>query len=281
MNNLNSVYKKMQEILSANPNRNPAFEANMLIEHILGNTRLMLGPAFSVEEKREEKLLSLCEKRRGGYPLQYILGTWQFFDMELDVGEGVLIPRGDTEDVCSAAFEYLKDIPHPNVLDLCSGSGAIALAVKRFFPQSNVIAVEKFDEAYKWLKRNIEKTGLQAVAVQGDVMGFDMACDKDVFDMIISNPPYINPKLEGQLQKEVSFEPGTALFAADEGLRFYKFIAKYYKKALKEGGYMVFEHGYDQADRVETILKVNDYTIEKRITDTGGNRRGIIGRKYK
>ncbi len=279
MSSLNSVYKQMTEILSKNENRAPEFEANRLIEFVLGNSRLMLGRDFETDSRQEEKLISLCEKRREGYPLQYILGSWRFFDLDLSVGEGVLIPRGDTEDVCSAAFEFLKDIPYPNVLDLCSGTGAIALATKRFFPQSTVVAVEKFPEAFEYLKKNIEKTGLAVHPILSDVFQFDYVCDDESFDMIISNPPYIDPKLEGKLQKEVSFEPGSALFADNYGLRFYKFISKDYFHALKPGGYLVFEHGYDQAKDVENLILRDDYKIVKRITDTGGNPRGIIAQK--
>ena len=279
MNSLNKIYKSMQEILSANENCDPPFEANQLIELVLGNTRLMLGPAYQVDEKDKQRLYALCEKRKEGYPLQYILGTWQFFDIELEVGEGVLIPRGDTEDVCSAAFEYLKEIPYPNVLDLCSGSGAIALAAKRFFPDATVVAVEKYPEAFEYLKRNIEKTGLDVFPVLEDVFKFDYVCDEETFDMIISNPPYIDPKLEGKLQKEVSFEPSTALFANDYGLHFYKFISKYFYHALKDGGYLVFEHGYDQSKDVESLILRDNYRIVKRIVDTAGNSRGIIAQK--
>ena len=115
--------------------------------------------------------------------------------------------------------------------------------------------------------------------VQYDVFKYDYVCDEEAFDMIISNPPYIDPRLEGKLQTEVSYEPGTALFAEDYGLRFYKFIAQYYRPALKDGGYLVFEHGYDQAKAVEDILFKAKYTMVKRIVDTAGNPRGIIARK--
>ena len=279
MSELNSVYKSMQSILSSNENCTPAFEANQLLQFVLGSDRLTLGPLYQVSEKDEEKLYGLCRKRRSGYPLQYILGQWKFFDIDLCVGEGVLIPRQDTEDVCTAAFEYLKDIPYPNVLDLCSGSGAIAFATKRFFPDATVLAVEKFPEAYDYLKKNIEKTGMDVFPVQADVFQFDYVCDDESFDMIISNPPYIDPRLEGKLQTEVSYEPSTALFASEYGLRFYKFISKYYHHALKDGGYLVFEHGYDQAKDVERLILANDYRIVKRIVDTSGNPRGIIAQK--
>ena len=279
MINLNTLFKQMTDILSPNEHCEPRFEANLLLEFVLGKTRLELGPMYEVGEKDSEKLIQLCQKRAGGYPLQYILGSWQFFDLELDVGEGVLIPRGDTEDVCLAAFEYINQMESPTVLDLCAGSGAIALAVKKYCPHSNVMALEKYPEAYEYLKRNIEKTGLRVLPVMGDVFRYDWIVEEETFDVIISNPPYINPDQQGKLQKEVEFEPATALFASDEGLRFYKFIAHYYKQCLKEGGYLVFEYGYDQAKAVRNLLLREEYKIVKEIVDTAGNPRGVVAQK--
>lgn len=279
MINLNTLFKQMTEILSRNENCEPKFEANQLLEFVLGKSRLDLGPMYQVSATDREKLVSLCEKRKNGYPLQYILGSWQFFDLELEVGEGVLIPRRDTEDVCTAAFEYIRQIDSPNVLDLCAGSGAIALAVKKYCPDSTVMAIEKYPEAFEYLKRNIDKTGLRVLPVMGDVFNYDWIVEEETFDVIISNPPYINPDQQGKLQTEVGYEPSTALFASDKGLRFYKFISKYYRPALKDGGYLVFEYGYDQAKAVRDILFDTEYRIVKEIVDTAGNPRGIIAQK--
>ena len=277
--NLNSLFKQMTETLAQNENCEPRFEANLLVEFVLGKTRLELGPMYQVPENDTEKLLELSHKRANGYPLQYILGKWQFFDLELDVGEGVLIPRRDTEDVCLAAFDYINEFDAPNVLDLCAGSGAIGLAIKRYCPQANVMALEKYPEAFEYLKRNIEKTGLRVLPVMGDVFNYDWIVEEETFDVIISNPPYINPDQQGKLQKEVEYEPATALFASDEGLRFYKFISHYYKPALKEGGYLIFEYGFDQAQAVRKLLFGEEYRIVKEIVDTAGNPRGIIVQK--
>ena len=279
MINLNTLFKQMTEILSQNENCEPKFEANQLLEFVLGKSRLDLGPMYQVSDADRQKLVSLCEKRKNGYPLQYILGSWQFFDLELEVGEGVLIPRRDTEDVCTAAFEYIQQIDSPNVLDLCAGSGAIALAVKKYCPDSTVMAIEKYPEAFEYLKRNIDKTGLRVLPVMGDVFNYDWIVEEETFDVIISNPPYINPDQQGKLQTEVGYEPSTALFASDKGLRFYKFISKYYRPALKDGGYMIFEYGYDQAKAVRDILFDTEYRIVKEIVDTAGNPRGIIAQK--
>ena len=191
----------------------------------------------------------------------------------------MLIPRRDTEDICLAAFDYIKQFDSPNVLDLCSGSGAIALAIKRYCPDATVMALEKFPEAYRYLLKNIEKTGLRVLPVLGDVFNYDWIVEEETFDVIISNPPYINPDQQGKLQTEVSFEPATALFAPDSGLRFYKFISKYYRQTLKDGGYLIFEYGYDQAKQVRDILFKAEYRIVREIVDTAGNPRGIIAQK--
>lgn len=281
MTKLTDVFKNMQEIMSANEYSDARFEADCLIEYVLGRQRPFYGTDYLVSSEREDKLYSLCEKRKNGYPLQYILGKWQFFDMELSVGEGVLIPRQDTEDVCLRAFDYIKKFNSPNVLDLCSGTGAIALATKKYCPAANVVALEKYDDAYRYLEKNIKDTGLSVLPIKADVFGFDYVIEPQTFDVIISNPPYIDEKLKGKLQTEVSFEPDTALFAGQNGLWFYKFIAKYYYKAIKDDGYLIFEYGYDQADDVRYIVESNQYAVEKEIVDTRGNPRGIIARKLR
>ena len=113
----------------------------------------------------------------------------------------------------------------------------------------------------------------------GDVFNYDWIVEEETFDVIISNPPYINPDQQGKLQKEVGFEPSSALFASEKGLRFYKFISKFYRPALKDGGYLIFEYGYDQAKAVRDILFDAEYRIIKEIVDTAGNPRGIIAQK--
>lgn len=279
MSKLKNILKEMNSIIAENENRASEFESSELVKFVLDKTKLELGLDYEVDEENEKKLIDFSKKRREGYPLQYILGSWQFFDLELEVGEGVLIPRGDTEDVCDAAFEYISEIIEPNVLDLCSGTGAIALAIKKYCPNSNVVAVEKYPEAYKYLLKNIEKNKLAVLPILGDVFNCDYIIDEETFDVIISNPPYIDEELDGKLQTEVSYEPKTALFAKDNGLRFYKFISHYYKAALKKGGYIVFEYGFDQAEKVKKVLMAEEYEIVKEIVDTGNNPRGIIAKK--
>lgn len=275
---VSEICKQMRDIMSPNPNCDVRFETDLLVEFVLGKKRIdVMNDEISPENA--DKLLSAAQRRKDGYPLQYILGRWYFFDMELLVGDGVLIPRQDTETVCEAAFEVINNIAAPAVLDLCSGSGCIALAIKKYCTHSNVVAIEKSPQAFEYLKRNIEHTSLKILPVNADIFKFDENVDEDSFDVIISNPPYINPSVKPDLQTEVSHEPDMALFAADSGLRFYRFIAHYYKKALRGKGFLVFEYGYDQQAEVKNILVKEGYTIIKEIVDLGGNPRGVVAQK--
>ena len=275
---INTLYRQMCGIMEENPNSDAAFEANQLIEFVLGKKRIeLLGK--DVSETDAQKLLEYAQKRKEGYPLQYILGRWQFFDMDLYVGEGVLIPRQDTETVCEAAFEVIGAMENPQVVDLCSGSGCIALAVKKFCPHSTVTAVEKSDDAFAYLEKNIDYTQLDVTAVKADIFEYDKVIKENSLDAIISNPPYIHPDVRATIQKEVSFEPDMALFAEEEGLLFYRYIAENYRKVLKKGGYLVFEYGFDQQTAVRNILLQTGYNIIKEIVDLGGNARGVVAQK--
>ena len=275
---INTLYRQMCGIMEENPNSDAVFEANQLIEFVLGKKRIELFDA-DISETDTQKLLEYAQKRKEGYPLQYILGRWQFFDMDLYVGEGVLIPRQDTETVCEAAFEVIEKMENPKVVDLCSGSGCIALAVKKFCPHSTVTAVEKSDEAFAYLEKNTDYTQLDVTAVKADIFEYDKVIAENSLDAIISNPPYIHPDVRATIQKEVSFEPDMALFAEEEGLLFYRYIAANYREVLKKGGYLVFEYGFDQQAAVRNILLQTGYNIIKEIVDLGGNARGVVAQK--
>lgn len=275
---IRELYRRMCEIIAQNPESDAAFEANQLIEFVTGRKRIDVMHE-TADEHTEQKLLEYANKRKEGYPLQYIIGRWQFFDLDLYVGEGVLVPRQDTETVCEAAFEVINTFAAPTVLDLCSGSGCIALAIKRFCPDAKVTAVEKSDEAFRYLEKNIAHTQLDVTAVKADIVCYADTVADETVDVIVSNPPYIDPAVKPHMQKEVTFEPEMALFAADNGLWFYSFIAKSYYSKLKKGGYLVFEYGFDQKAAVREILEKQGYTIVEEITDMGANPRGIVAKK--
>ena len=190
------------------------------------------------------------EKRR---PLQYILGRWPFLDLTLEVGEGVLIPRPDTELLCESAADWLKGRPQPRVLDLCAGSGCVGLGIARLCPGARVTAVELSQEALPYLRRNAARYPQYALTVKaGDAL--DPGAAEGLFDAVVSNPPYIPAEeLEG-LMPEVRREPRMALDGGD-GLRFYRGIARIWVPRLQPGGFCAVEVGVGQAAAVATLFR--------------------------
>ena len=232
--------------------------------------RLILSDA-EIDKKDIEEIVS---KRQQGTPLQYILGKWWFYKYEFLVCEGVLIPRQDTETLVEAALDFIKDKKAPGVCDLCSGSGCIAISIALERADAEVTAVEKYRDAYGYLKKNVEYNKAQNVkAVQYDVL------DKPFgeYDLIVSNPPYIKNEDKKELAREVLNEPHTALFGGDDGLYFYKEITKKWKSTLKDGGILAFEVGINEDMAVAEILRQNGFTNIGFKSDLIGIQRVVFG----
>ncbi|MBC8570892.1 peptide chain release factor N(5)-glutamine methyltransferase [Oscillospiraceae bacterium NSJ-54] len=217
----------------------------------------------------------LVERRAGGYPLQYLLGEWEFFGLPFYVGEGVLIPRPDTEVVVERALFLLRGKSAPRVLDLCSGSGCIAVAIAQERPDSRVTAVELSEAAFGYLKRNVERHGGAVRPVWGDAL--DTGIVGGDFALIVSNPPYIRPEAMDSLQREVGYEPRMALEAPERGLYFYREIAARWRERLTPGGILLFEVGFDEAKEVAGILRAAGFTGVRSAKDYGGNDRAVWG----
>lgn len=209
-------------------------------------------------------------QRISGRPLQYILGEWEFYGLPFLVGEGVLIPRPDTEILVERALEFLRDKPTASVLDLCAGSGCISVAVAKN-SDTSVTAVELSDTAFGYLKKNIELNAAQVTAVQDDVLqGIE-----GEFDLILSNPPYIRSDVLPTLSREVQNEPQMALDGGADGLDFYRAIALKYKGNITPGGRLMFEIGYDQREAVTELLAAAGYKNIVCFKDYGGNDRVV------
>lgn len=218
-------------------------------------------------EDREYRYREFLDRRAGGYPLQYLLGEWDFYDLTLQVGEGVLIPRPETEILVEEALKFLRTRERPDgrpaeVLDLCAGSGCIGLAVAKHAPDCRVTLVEQSPEALRWLNRNRERLNLPNVRVlQGDVLAGPAALDLPAADLILSNPPYVTDAEMAVLQEEVRYEPRMALEAGEDGLRFYRSLAEDWLPILLPGGMMAVECGDRQADEVDRLFAaVTPYT---------------------
>lgn len=239
--------------------------------------RQIASAAFSDGEedgvKRAEVML---EKRLGGVPLQYILGEWEFFGLPFKVGCGVLIPRPDTEIVAETALKLLKKIKAPLVADICAGSGCIGITLAKH-GDAKVSFLEKSREAIGFLNENLILNGVDGTVIECDVLECPDFGTPDTLDLIVCNPPYIKSEIIPTLSREVLNEPEMALDGGKDGLVFYREIAKKAVSALKNGGHLVFEIGFDQAKDVEEILRLNGFTDIHTVKDYGGNDRAVYG----
>lgn len=273
---LKDTYIKLRDILARAGIESPGLEARLLIESATGMSRAAQIACADKELDCEQALLELAEKRAKRYPLQYILGSWSFMGIELKVGEGVLIPRDDTEVLVDLCLGYLKDVESPRAVDLCAGSGAIGIALNRL-ANASVTAVELSNRAYYFLLQNIKNTDI--TPLKGDVTECYNSFEEEYFDLIVSNPPYIKTDELKTLQPEVGFEPETALDGGADGLDFYREITRLWTPLLKKGGAMAFELGEGQAEPVAAMLERHGYSDIKTALDLGGTKRAIIAVK--
>jgi release factor glutamine methyltransferase len=220
-----------------------------------------------------------------GEPLAYVLGEWEFYGLTLQVNPNVLIPRDDTCAVTDLAIKKALFLEQdPRILDLCTGSGCIGLAVASRVTDARVTLADISREAIQVAKKNASllKLNNRVSCVTADALAAPPAF-LGKFDMIISNPPYITTQEMSELPDSVSkFEPHMALHGGDDGLDFYRAIARNYSGALKPGGYLCFEFGMGQGDAVCRILNENGYTILERTRDYNDRERAVIaqfGRK--
>lgn len=234
---------------------NAGFEARQILEHVgLSRMTIMTEPAAEISEDTARAALDIIRKRCSGYPLQYLLGEWEFYGLPFKVGEGVLIPRQDTETLVEVALGYLKTLPESKrtVLDLCSGSGCIGITLAKL-ANARVTLVEKSDSALKYLKENVKLNDVEGLCqvVQADVL--DENADFGNFSVIASNPPYLTKAEMDSLQREVRHEPEMALFGGDDGLYFYRQLIPQYKKSLENGGLLAVEIGDSMAMASEVM----------------------------
>ncbi len=273
---VNEVFSKATEILEKAGIDDPAFEVYILFEDLFGvnRDRVIRNSLAPLKIEDSEKILAAAEKRASGYPLQYIIGNWEFYGRKFLCGEGVLIPRPETELLCDFVLKYYSRARAPKVVDLCSGTGCIAITIAKELSGSDVTAVELYDEAFFYLEHNNMMHGNPVSTVKGDALEpFGM------FDCIVSNPPYITENEMKELQTEVTFEPETALFGGVDGLDFYRGIAEKWFEHLTDGGVLAFEIGDTQGEAVRSILEHRGYKNVEIIRDYEHRDRVVIGIK--
>ena len=217
-----------------------------------------------------------------GEPLAYILGQWDFYGMTLYVDKNVLIPRDDTCAVTDLAIKKALFLDtNPRILDLCTGSGCIGLAVASRVKDAKVTLGDYSKEALAVAKKNVtaQKLSGRVSCVQVDALKPAMPF-LGKFDMIVSNPPYVTSQEMTELPASVKdFEPEMALHGGADGLHFYRAITKNFSCALKPGGYLCYEFGMGQGDAVCAILEENGYTVLERSRDYNEIERAVIAQK--
>ncbi len=254
-----------------------AFEVRCLLEDIGGMPRGGVPSETAVPSQAEAAVRAAAAERMCGRPLQYILGEWDFLSLTLCVGEGVLIPRADTEILCEAAAAALKAVPAPRVLDLCAGSGCVGLGVASLLPRCTVTAIEVSDAAFAFLEKNIARYPQYTVkAVKADILTDHTAFD-GAYDAILSNPPYIPAADIAGLMREVQNEPRLALDGGADGLTFYRAILAHWVPKLQAGGLCAVEIGFDQGDAVNRLFGEAGLVGCRVIKDYGGNDRVVLG----
>ena len=225
---------------------------------------------------------SAVDRIVAGEPLAYVLGEWEFYGLKLYVDKNVLIPRDDTCAVASLAMKkalFLDE--NPRILDLCTGSGCIGIAIANRVKDAKVTLADISPEALAVAKKNISRHKLtgRVTAVQADALAAAPAF-LGKFDMIVSNPPYVTGKEMEELEPSVKdFEPHLALYGGEDGLDFYRAIVQNYSRALKPGGYLCFEFGMGQGDAVCRILEDNGYTVLERTKDFNDRERAVMAQR--
>ena len=232
-----------------------------------------------VPEQLCEKAIAMTRRRVSGEPIQYILGSWSFMGRDYTVGKGVLIPRDDTEVVVTEALKLCESIPHPVIVDLCAGSGIIAITLAKELPNAAVYAVEKSDIAFSYLTENIALNQAKVNAIHADLQNCVNDFEDGSLDMIVSNPPYIRSSEIAELQQEVQYEPRLALDGGEDGYNFYKMMTSLWSPKLTKGGAVAFEIGEGQFDTIADLLREKGYTDIQCHLDIQGLTRAVTAHK--
>lgn len=266
---LREAYKKAQEILKENGIEDFKSDAFFLLEGIFKVSRAEL---LSEREVDFDILKNALERRIKGEPCAYITGETEFMSLPFKVNKNVLIPRQDTENLIEFLMEKIGK--GAKILDLCTGSGCIGISLKKYIENSIVTMVDISEGAISVAKENALLNNVEVNIIKDDVLNPSYNYEK--YDLIVSNPPYIEEDVVETLEKTVKdFEPRLALDGGKDGLVFYRKIARDFKKHLN--GRLAFEIGFNQGETVKEILEENGYENIEVIKDYNGNNRIVTG----
>ena len=263
-------------MLKSNNVESPKLKARLLLQYVLDKPRqyIIVYDNKEIDKQQQWQYFVNIEKLTKGIPLQHITHRQEFMKMDFFVDENVLIPRSDTEILVEEVIKIAQKYNSPRILDLCTGSGAIAISLKKFVPNADITAVDISEKALEIAQKNAEKLEAKINFVKSDL--FDKL-DNKKFDIIVSNPPYIRKDEIKKMSEEVQKEPKIALDGGEDGLDFYRIIAEQAINYLKTGSFLCFEIGYNQKNDVIKIIEdEQNYKNTYCKKDLYGNDRIII-----
>lgn len=278
--NIEEILKKEINNLKQNNIENSTLKAKILLANILNVKKEYLLIHSEEEIKQEDKIkYENCIKELiKGKPLQYITNKQEFMGLDFYVDENVLIPQPDTEILVEKAIEIAVTTQKNKILDMCTGSGCIAISLAKKINNAQIIAVDISNNALNVANKNAINNNVENKI---KFINSDMFNNiEEKFDIIVSNPPYIETETINKLEIEVQNEPHLALDGGIDGLKFYKTIANNAFKYLNENGYLLLEIGYNQQNSVTQLLQdIGKYKNIETVKDLGGNYRVVIARK--
>ena len=253
---IKETIRKGMIILKTNNVTEPNIKSRLIMQFVLNKPReyLVVYDKEKLTLRQEVNYFKAIKKLCNGIPIQHITNRQEFMKMTFYVDENVLIPRQDTEILVEEVVKIAKKINAKKILDLCTGSGAIAISLAKYIDKSNITAVDISSKALNVAKLNAKNNEVEdrITFVESDLFE---NLKKEKYDIIVSNPPYIKKEVLKKLDKEVQKEPKLALDGGYDGLDFYRKIIKNADEYLKFNGYLCFEIGYDQKEDVENLLK--------------------------
>lgn len=253
-------------------------EARWIFEAVFecGNEYLLFNSSAEADSVKAATYFDKIKERSDGIPVQYVIGSWDFYGESYAVGKGVLIPRPETELLVDFALDYLENKANAVVYDLCSGSGCIGISIARNRPDAEIILVEKSSDALGYLNRNVKDSECKNIRViNGDVLlGYD-SFDLPKPDLVLSNPPYIESDDIKKLQSEVLHEPLMALDGGADGMVFYNAISE---KWINECSAVAVECGEGQADSIVKLFSKKFADVYS-VKDFNGIERVVVGRE--
>ena len=244
-------------MLKGNNIESPKLKARLLLQYILKKPRqyLIIYDNQEIGKKEQWEYFVNIEKLAKGVPLQHITNHQEFMKMDFYVNENVLIPRPDTEILVEEVIKIAQKMKNPKILDLCTGSGAIAVSISKNVPDAEIYGIDISQKALDVAKKNAKELGAKVKFIKSNLFN---KIEQMKFDIIVSNPPYIKKSEINNLSQEVQKEPNIALDGGKDGLDFYRKITEQAIDFLKLGSYLCFEIGYDQKEEVTEIIKKYD-----------------------